>query len=66
MIINAFDPKFMKTYYPGFWVKIIADEKSRAEGVVNGAKSRATRESVQGQTVNTINAFPKTSAKRKK
>jgi hypothetical protein len=60
MTINAFHPDFMKTHYPNFWSVTIADAKQKAAGVINGGKSKATRESKKGKTVNSIHAFPKT------
>lgn len=62
MTINAFHPDFMKTHYPNFWGTTVAEAKQRAAGVVNGGKSKATRESKHGQTVNSIHTFPKTKA----
>lgn len=65
-MINAFHRDFMKTSYPNFWATTVKEAKLRADGVINGAKSKATRESTKGRTVNTINTFPKTTAKGKK
>lgn len=62
MTPNAFHPDFMSVCYPNFWNTTIADAKQKAAGVINGGKSKATRESKRGKTVNSINAFPKTKA----
>jgi len=60
MTINAFHPKFVETHMPEFLTKIRIESTQYSNGVINGGKSRASRESKQGQTVNTINVFPKT------
>ena len=60
MTINAFHPKFVETHMPEFLTKIRVESTQYSNGVINGGKSRASRESKQGQTVNTINVFPKT------
>jgi len=58
--MNAFDPKYVETYMPEFLSKIRIESAQHANGVINGGKSRATRESVRGKNVDTISAFPKT------
>ena len=63
--MNAFHPDFIKTYMPEFLSTIRSESSAYAHGVKNGAKSRATRESAKGKTVNTINVFPKTQGKTK-
>ena len=60
MTINAFHPKFVETHMPEFLTKIRVESTQYSNGVINGGKSRATRESKHGKTVNTINVFPKT------
>jgi hypothetical protein len=45
---------------PEFISSIRVEEQQRKNGEKFGSKSRATRESVHGRTVNTINVFPKT------
>lgn len=59
-VINAFHPDYVKTYMPEFLSALRLEAKQKENGVVNGGKSKATRESKRGRTVNTINAFPKT------
>ena len=58
--INAFHKDFVKTHMPEFLTKIRVESTQYSNGVINGGKSRASRESKHGQTVNTINVFPKT------
>lgn len=58
--MNAFDKDYVKTYMPEFISSIRIEEQQRKNGEKFGSKSRATRESVHGKTVNTINVFPKT------
>jgi hypothetical protein len=59
-LINAFHPDYVKTYMPEFVSKMRLESFQYANGVINGGKSKASRESAKGKTVNTINAFPKT------
>jgi len=59
-ILNAFHPDYVKTYMPEFISSIRVEEQQRKNGEKFGSKSRVTRESVHGKTVNTINVFPKT------
>lgn len=61
-IINAFHPDYIKTYMPTLMKGIRRDESRTANGVLNGGKSKATRESAN-PTVNSISAFPKTKPK---
>jgi hypothetical protein len=65
MSINAFDPAYVSTYMPEFLTKIRVESNQYAHGVINGGKSRVTRESKSGKYVNSISAFPKTQAKGK-
>jgi hypothetical protein len=59
-VINAFHPDYIQTYHPEMMVAIKLESTQHANGVINGGKSKATREHKQGKTVNTINKFPKT------
>lgn len=59
-VINAFHPDYVKTYHPEFLTTIRTESSQHAHGVINGGKSKATREAKRGKTVNTINVFPKT------
>lgn len=61
--MNAFHPDYVKTYMPEFLSSIRLEEQQRKNGEKFGSKSRVTRESVHGKTVNTINVFPKTKAR---
>lgn len=63
MTINAFHPLYVQTYMPQFISTLRAESNMIEAGKINGAKSKAHRESVQGKTVNTINTFPKTKPK---
>jgi hypothetical protein len=60
--MNAFDPKYVETYMPEFLSTIRIESAQHANGVINGGKSRASRESAN-KSVNTISAFPKTKAR---
>lgn len=62
-IINAFHPDYIKTYHPNFLAGIRLESFQYSNGVVNGGKSKATRESKRGRTVNSINVTPKTKAR---
>jgi len=62
--INAFHPDYVKTYMPEFMSKLRIESAQHAQGVINGGKSKASREAKQGKTVNTINVNPKDSAQR--
>mgnify|MGYP000054717805 CR=1 FL=1 len=59
-MINAFHPAYVETYMPEFMSTIRKEAIQRANGTKFGGLSRATRESVHGSTVNTINVVPKT------
>jgi hypothetical protein len=59
MTVNAFSPEYVKTYMPEFLTTIRKESAAKENGEKFGAKSRATRESVNS-SVNTISAFPKT------
>lgn len=61
--MNAFHPDYVKTYMPEFLSQIKKEADAKANGEKFGSKSRATRETIHGKTVNTINAFPKTRAR---
>jgi len=58
-MINCFHPDYVQTYMPEFLTTIRKESAARENGEKFGAKSRATRESVNS-SVNTISAFPKT------
>jgi len=58
-VINAFHPDYVKTYMPEFLSKIRAEETQKANGVINGGKAKAQRESVNKGAF-TIAKFPKT------
>ena len=58
--MNAFDKDYVRTYMPEFLTNLRVESNQYANGVVNGGKSRASRESVRGKNVDTISAFPKT------
>ena len=62
MTINAFHPAYVETYMPEFLSKIRIESSQHANGVINGGKSRASREAT-GKSVNTISAFPSTKAR---
>ena len=59
-IINAFHPDYIKTYHPEFMTDMRIASAQHAQGVINGGKSKAKRESVHGQNVDSIDRFPKT------
>jgi hypothetical protein len=65
MSINAFDPAYVSTYMPEFLTKMRVESNQYTHGVINGGKSKASRESKSGKYVNTISAFPKTQTKGK-
>lgn len=54
-VVNAFHPDYVKTYMPEFLSGIRTESIQRAHGVINGGKSKASREAKRGKTVNTIN-----------
>lgn len=60
MTINAFHPDYVKTYMPEFIMGIRISSAQHAQGVINGGKSKAKRESVHGKNVDSIERFPKT------
>jgi len=64
-VINAFHPDYIKTYHPELLSSIKAEATQKANGVIAGGKSKATRESVHGRTVNSIHVAPKTRAKER-
>ena len=57
-IINAFHPDYVKTYMPEFLSSIRVEATQKANGVINGGKSKASREA-KSKTVNTINVDAK-------
>jgi len=59
-IINAFHPDYIKTYHPEFLTGLRISSAQYAQGVINGGKSKAKRESVHGKNVDSIERFPKT------
>ena len=59
-VINVFHKDYVKTHMPEFLTKIRTESTQYTNGVINGGKSRATRESKEGKSVNTINVFPET------
>ena len=59
-IINAFHPDYVKTYMPEFLTRMRLESTQHANGVINGGKSKAKRESVHGKNVDSIERFPKT------
>lgn len=61
-IINAFHPDYIKTYHPELLSSIKAEATQKANGVLNGGKSKATREAVNKGAF-TISQFPKTKTK---
>ena len=61
--MNAFDKDYVKTYMPEFLSTIRIESSQYTNGVINGGKSRATREAVRGKNVDTISNFPKTKAR---
>jgi len=58
-VINAFHPDYVKTYMPEFLSSIRLEATQKANGVINGGKSKAKRESVNKGAF-TIAKFPKT------
>lgn len=62
--MNAFDKDYVKTYMPEFMINIRKESSQYTHGVINGAKSRATRENAHGKNVDTINHFPKTKSSK--
>jgi hypothetical protein len=61
-VINAFHPDYVKTYMPELLSSIKLEGTQKANGVINGGKSKATREAVNKGAF-TISQFPKTKAK---
>jgi hypothetical protein len=59
-VINAFHPAYVATHMPEFMTKMRKDANMTESGSFYGSRSRATRESVSGTSVNTITQFPKT------
>ena len=62
-IINAFHPDYVKTHMPQFLSSIRNESTQVQTGKANGAKSKATRETVN-KSAFTISTFPKTKAKK--
>jgi hypothetical protein len=58
-VINAFNPAYVATHMPEFITKMRTEATQAENGRIYGARSKVTRESVSGSSVNTITAFPK-------
>jgi hypothetical protein len=58
--VNCFHPDYVKTHMPELISTVRKEAAATANGVIYGAKSKATRESTSGKSVNTITNFPKT------
>jgi hypothetical protein len=58
--INAFDPRYVETYMPEFMTKLRKEAKAIQDGQIHGGKSRAVRQSANGDSFNSIHAFPQT------
>lgn len=54
-VINAFHPDYVKTYHPELLSSIRIEATQKANGVINGGKSKKAREkkNVAANTVNT-------------
>lgn len=59
-VLNAFHPDYIKTYHPEFLSTVQTEPSQDSQGVINGGKSKAKRESVRGKNVASIGDFPKT------
>lgn len=58
--INAFHPAYVATHMPEFLTKMRIEANQQENGRIFGSRSKVTRESASGSSVNTITAFPKT------
>lgn len=65
MTINAFHPDYIRTYHADLLSSVKLESDQVSQGKINGAKSRATRESAHGKNVDSINRFPKTQNTRR-
>jgi hypothetical protein len=63
-IINAFHPKFIETYYPEKAKENRIYASKLASIAMATKKSQSSRESIKGKNVTSIEAFPKTKAKK--
>jgi hypothetical protein len=64
-VINAFHPDFIRTHYPELVTRFRKESEQVEHGKRSGGLSKASRESVHGRTVNTINVIPKTKTRGK-
>lgn len=60
MTVNAFSPEYVQTYMPEFLSTIRSESAAKENGQRFGAKSRATRESIDEKKHSAITMFPKT------
>lgn len=60
MNVNCFHPDYVQTYMPEFLSTIRSESAAKENGQRFGAKSRATRESVNEKKHSSITMFPKT------
>ena len=60
--MNVFHPDYIKTMQPEFLSTVRTESSQIAQGKINGAKSRHTRESVK--SVSDIKAFPLTRSRK--
>lgn len=58
-IINAFHPDYVKTYHPELLSSIRTEAAQKANGAINGVKSKKVRES-KNVSANTVNTKSKT------
>jgi hypothetical protein len=56
-IINAFHPDYVKTYMPEFLSSIRLEATQKANGVIQGGKSKAAREAIN-KAAFTVNTKP--------
>lgn len=54
MTVNAFHPDYVRKHMPEFLSNIRTESTQRANGVINGNKSKKAREA-KSKSVNTIN-----------
>ena len=60
--MNAFHPDYVRTFHPHFQSTVRTESNQIAQGKINGAKARHTRESVK--SVSDIKAFPLTRSRK--
>jgi hypothetical protein len=60
--MNAFHPDYVRTFHPHFQSTVRTESSQIAQGKINGAKARHTRESVNG--FKDIKSFPETRRRR--